>query len=131
MSQSANERLAAEHLRWHINCLIKVAKSLVTILEIPSFSDVRSADHVLLNLWQSDILEEYEAYRQPTEREIGSRIRQTRRLFKSLKDHTHEKIDWKILDEWKHAWDSCLNYRFKLKKEARENYQISLKKNQT
>lgn len=130
--KAARQTVAAEDLRWHIDCLIKVAKSLVTILDIPSFSDVRSADDILLNLWETDILGEYEArppYQQPTHREFRGRIRQNQRLFKSLKDHTDEKIDWKYLDNWKDAWDACKEPRDKLKGEAQEILSNKLKEN--
>lgn len=129
--KKAREVVAAEDLRWHRDCLIKIAESLVTILDIPSFSDVRSADNILLNLWETDILGEYDRlpYKQPTRREIRRRIRQNQRLFKSLQDHTRGKIDWKVLDNWKASWNKCKEDRDKLKEEAQKTLSNELEKN--
>ncbi len=119
--KKARETVAAEELRKHIDYLVKLARSLVDVLDVPSFSDKRSANDVLHNLWQSDILGEREAelgYRRPTKREISRTTHHNLLLFKSLQDHSREKIDWKALDNWKAAWDACQGGRDKLKEEA-------------
>lgn len=118
---AARQTVAAEDLRWHRDCLIKVAESLVTILDIPSFSDVRTADDILLDLWKTDILRERQgilAY--PTKREIDRTRYRNEMLFDSLQNHTHGKIDWRVLDNWKAAWNKCKEDRDKLKKEAQK-----------
>jgi len=132
--KAARQTVAAEHLRWHIDCLIKLAKSLVDVLNVPSFSDKRSANDILLILLQTDILGEYEAYgqgyyRQLTEREIHRIRHKNQKLLKSLQDHTYEKVDWKALDNWKAAWDACREGRDKLKQDAQEILPDKLKQN--
>lgn len=121
--KGARQTVATEDLRWHFDCLIKVAESLVTTLDIPSFSDVRTAEDILLNLWEKNIIGENEArlsYKQPTQREINSRRRKNQRLFKSLQDHTYAKINYMTLDKWEAAWNRCKESRDKLKEETQE-----------
>lgn len=121
--KKAREAVAAEELRKHINYLVKLARSLLDVLDVSSFSDKRSANDVLHNLWQSDILGEWETelgHRQPTKREISRTTYHNLLLFRSLQDHSREKVDWEALPNWKAAWDACQVGRDKLKEEARD-----------
>jgi len=36
-------------------------------------------------------------------------LRYNQSLLSSLKEHTHEKVRWAALDEWKQAWDGCID----------------------
>jgi len=126
-SQSRNELkavrkdVAAEEFRKHLQCLIKLAQSLVNALGIPGPDEMLSGKEVLLSLWRSDIAGEYGAYGLP---DVGGRfqgpeihLRQNQMLFESLKDHTREKR-WDALNEWECSWDKCIRIFGKLRKEA-------------
>ena len=128
--KAARQTVAAEEFRKHMDYLIKLAQSLVSGLDVPSFSDKRNADDVLLHLWQSDILGEYgsrPAYRPPTEREIDRTRCRNEMLLESLQNHTHEKVDWKNLSKWKDAWNACREYRLELRDEGKGILENSLK----
>lgn len=113
--KKAREVVAAEELRWHINCLDKVAQSLLDILEFPSYEDKRQASDVINYLFQHDILRESDDYilrKAQTIKRIGY---QNKMLFNSLRAHTREKVKWSLLDDWKHAWDLLIEGRDKLR----------------
>lgn len=129
--KAARKDVAVEEFRNHLHCLIKLAQRLVTTLDIPSSSSTVRANEVLHYLWQTDIVGEYGAYGLRTvpprpdpgmewsfPREIC--CRQNKILFKSLKDHTHVKVDWQALEKWKHSWDTCIEVQDKLKEKAHE-----------
>jgi hypothetical protein len=41
-------------------------------------------------------------------------------LFKSLRDHTERKVPWQVLNTWKEARNSCVEYIIKIRKEISE-----------
>lgn len=119
--KAVRKDVAAEEFRKHLQCLIKLAQSLVNALGIPGPNETLSAKGVLLNLWRRDIVGEYGAYGSGKLQTYGSEtcVRQNQMLFESLKDHTREKR-WNALNEWEQAWDNCIQIFSKLRKEARE-----------
>jgi hypothetical protein len=119
--KAARKDVAAEEFRNHLHCLIKLAESLLNTLDIPSSPNTTtSAEEVLLNLWQRDIVGEYGAYGLSSGKPETIRIlRQNQMLFKSLRDHTHEK-DWQAFNEWGNSWDTCIRVLAKLRGEARK-----------
>jgi hypothetical protein len=104
-------RIAAEAFHEHLNDLIRLAEALSNHLSLPSGSyDIRSAEQHLSNLWHTSILEESKPYALP-QADCNRQIRSTENvnlmIFKSLQDHTHERVPWQALEEWKKAWDRC------------------------
>jgi len=113
--EAARFRVAAEAFHEHLNDLIRLAEALINHLDTPRWlDDLGTSEQHLLNLFQTNILE---ADRQ---RQIRSTERLNLMIFKSLQDHTHEKVRWEALDEWKKAWDSCRSISNKLRPEAQE-----------
>jgi len=111
----ARKEVAGVEFRNHLDCLTRLAEFLVNALDIPAPSrDPISGEDVLHSLWQRDILKEYSVYGPPeivhgevVRYSSETCLRQNLILFKSLQVHTHEKVDWKILDEWQNTRDVC------------------------
>ena len=113
--EAARFRVMAEAFHEHLNDLIRLAEALINHLSLPSGpNDARSAEEHLSNLWEKGISQ---ADRQ---RQIRSTKRLNLMIFKALQDHTHEKVRWQALDEWKKAWDTCKGALEKLREEANE-----------
>jgi len=110
--KAARRDVATEELRKHLNSLVDFAELLVDRLGIPeSPNEMRDADKVFVQLWQTDIYRELEAHRlnRITMPKRQRRIfRQNQMLFKSLQDHTRDEVNWEVLREWREAWDSCI-----------------------
>jgi len=122
--EAARFRVMAEAFHEHLNDLIRLAEALINHLSLPSrHDDTPSAQQHLSNLWQTSILEEskpYARYQADRNRQIRSTERLNLMIFKSLQDHTHEKVRWQALEEWGEAWDTCRKDLIKLREEAYE-----------
>ncbi|OGO30303.1 MAG: hypothetical protein A2Z29_09520 [Chloroflexi bacterium RBG_16_56_11] len=117
-------RIAAEAFHEHLNDLIKLAEALRNHLSLPSESyDTRSAEQHLSNLWYTNILEELKPYAL-SQADYNRQKRSTERvnliIFKSLQDHTNEKVPWQALEEWKKAWGNCGSIFSMLRPEVQE-----------
>jgi hypothetical protein len=78
-----------------------------------------NADGVLDRLWMRNIQGELEPF--PTSSEERERVvRRNKMLFKSLQDHTREKVRWEALEEWKQARNSTVEYSEELRLKATE-----------
>jgi len=122
--EAARFRVAAEAFHEHLNDLIRLAQALINHLSLPSGpNDYRNAEQHLSDLWQRSILEEpkpYAGYQADRNRQIRSTEHLNLMIFKSLQDHTHEKVRWQALGEWEKAWDTCKEELAKFREEARE-----------
>ena len=121
--EAARFRVMAEAFHEHLNDLIRLAEALINHLSLPSGpNDARSAEEHLSNLWEKGILEStrYGLSQADRQRQIRSTKRLNLMIFKALQDHTHEKVRWQALDEWKKAWDTCKGALEKLREEANE-----------
>ena len=106
--KQARVNVATEAFSEHIDHLIKLAVRLTDLGAPTSSIETRRADDVLRQLLEMSILGEvYESSQADSKRKIQRNYRQNTRLLESLQDHTHEKVRWQALDEWKKAWDSC------------------------
>ena len=124
--KAARKDVAAEEFRNHLVTLIKLAQLLVRTLDklpLPSLNPV-SAQEILRNLLQEDIAGEYGVYGRP-EVVRGAEtyppetcLRQNQILLEALQSHTHEKIDWQILKQWKDTWDDCTRTQGQLRQET-------------
>ncbi len=126
-------RVAAEAFHEHVNSLIRLAEALSNHLFLLPIGpdEARSAEQNLSNLWQTNILEESELYtlsQANRVRQIRSNERLNSMIFNSLQEHTHEKIRWQALDEWKKSWDSCRELFNNLEIEGRKDIMYILKK---
>ena len=121
--KAARVNVAGELFREHLNSLIKLARFLADHLTIPSSPiDTRKADTFLSGLWETDIIGQLEHQRrlETDSRERGHIARQNRMLFTSLQEHTHGKVQWQVFNEWRQAWDNCVQVLAELHKEARK-----------
>lgn len=127
--KAARKDVAVDEFRNHLASLVKLAEFLVKALDIPEPSPHPiGAKEVLHNLWQQDIVGEYGAYGLLSRDEVSysrrsdtwNRLRQNQLLFQSLRDHTHGKVDWEILDQWGNARDECTRAQVELREEASE-----------
>lgn len=104
--------VAEEEFKQHLNHLTKVAEFLVDNLSIPpSPNTIKNAEYVLSRLWQHEIIVQPDpgmTSKVSKKRQTQRIVRQNQLLFKSLKDHTREKIRWEALNEWKFAWDNSI-----------------------
>ena len=118
--EAARFRVAAEAFHEHLNDLIRLAESLVSTLHVPEMlRGLDSADEALDQLWMRNIQGELEPF--PSSSDERERVvRRNKMLFKSLQDHTREKVRWQALEEWKQAWNNTLEYSKELRLEATE-----------
>jgi hypothetical protein len=118
--EAARFRVAAEAFHEHLNDLIRLAESLVNTIQIPEMlRGLDSADEALDRLWMRKIQGEYELF--PNSSDKNERIvRRNKMLFKSLQEHTREKVRWESLEEWKRARNIAVEYSKKLQLQATE-----------
>jgi len=116
--EAARFRVAAEAFLEHLNYLIRLAESLVIALPVPKMlRGLNNADEVLDHLWIRNIHGEVERF--PTSRDGKERlVWRNKMLFKSLQDHTREKVRWEALEEWKQARNNTAKYSEELRLEA-------------
>jgi hypothetical protein len=69
-------------------------------------------------LWKTDIRKEHRGSLGTTqERQI---MRENKMLFRSLQDHTREKVRWQAFEEWKEALAGYISHCSSLRAEARQ-----------
>jgi hypothetical protein len=118
--EAARFRVAAEAFHEHLNDLVRLAESLVSTLQMPEMlRGLNSADEALDRLWMRNIQGEYELF--PSSSDKNERIvRRNKMLFKSLQEHTREKVRWESLEEWKQARNIAVGYSKELRLQAVE-----------
>jgi len=115
---AARFRVAAEAFHEHLNDLIRLAESLVSTLHVPKMlRGLSNADEILDQLWMRNIQGELEPF--PSSSDKRERVVwRNKMLFKSLQDHTREKVRWEALEEWKQAWNNAVQYSKELQLKA-------------
>ena len=116
-------RVAAEAFHEHIDDLIRLAESLVSTLHVPEMLRwLDNADEALDRFWMRNIQVELEPSptSQPTSGERERVVRRNKMLFKSLQEHTREKVRWEALEDWKQARNNAVQYSKELRLEATE-----------
>jgi hypothetical protein len=118
--QAARFRVAAEAFHEHLNDLIRLAESLVSALHVPEMlRGLNSVDEALDQLWMRNIEGQLEPF--PTSSVERERVVwRNKMLFKSLQDHTREKVRWNALEEWKQARNNAVQYSQELRLGATE-----------
>jgi len=125
--KEARKVVAAEEFRIHLACLVKLAEALVKALAIPEPTrpPISAEENLRILLWESNILwesdiaREYGIYGPAGTSGSWNYLRQNQILFKSLQSHTHEKVDWQMLEQWKKTWDECIRVQDVLRQKAR------------
>jgi hypothetical protein len=89
-----------------------------------SLSEQRDAESVLNDAWKADLDSLLNSHGGRDFRDDAQKqqevVRHGRILLKALQDHTRDKVRWEVLDEWKEAWNSCIQKLIKLRAEATE-----------
>jgi hypothetical protein len=115
----ARSDVAAEEFRRHLNDLASLARSLVDSLYTPPpMYEIGNAAELLERLWKTDIRKEPVPYL--GEKEERRMVRQDKMLFKSLQDHTREKVRWQALEEWKQILTGYIQHCKVLRSKALE-----------
>jgi len=120
---AARREVAADEFRRHLDSLTQLAQLLARSLGVPtSIRDRRDAESVLDDVWKAGLDSVLESYRRQDHGEGESKqreaVRQGRMLLRALQDHTHGKVRWEALDEWKKAWDTSIKKLAELGAEA-------------
>ncbi len=111
--KDARVHVAADIFRNHVDELIRIIDLLANVLDIPTVRNIKMhADEYLNFLWEKDYKEKmnYAPTHIVDQRERKRFIRDYQILLKSLEYHTREKVHWKSLENWKAAWNKCLDY---------------------
>ena len=110
--KQARIQVATDLFREHLQQIIGLAQGLVNdIPESITPGETRDAETVIddiLARWISTDADEgvlVTSSQQDVERARRRSIRQNQMLFRSLRDHTREKVDWRVLEVWKRGWD--------------------------
>ncbi len=108
--KAARVGVATEELKKHIDQLVDTAKSITIGLGIPpTLETTIKSDEQINFIWEQKYTEEAQRLKKREDaRERRQYIRECNMLLTSLKDHTVEKIDWGVLDQWKKGWDKCI-----------------------
>lgn len=118
--EAARFRVAAEAFHEHLNDLVRLAESLVSTLQMPEMlRGLNSADEALAQLWMRNIQGEYELFSGSGDKSERV-VRRNKMLFKSLQEHTREKVQWESLEEWKQARNIAVGYSKELRLQAIE-----------
>lgn len=118
--EDARKEVVAQEYRIHLDLLSRMANFLLDSLLIPHpLTDLRRADEVISQFLEKDFYQDQPSF----ELRLGDQqrdkrvIRMNELLFKSLRDHTERKVPWQVLNTWKEARNSCVEYIIKIKKE--------------
>jgi hypothetical protein len=112
--QQVRMQVAAEEFRVHMEDLVLLAEALVNGINVlPSTYDRRDSKAVLEVIWQKELSRESKAdvpggYSNDEGRRERQVLRRNRLMFESLKEHTRDKVRWKVLEDWEKAWNECV-----------------------
>lgn len=129
--KAARTQVATEAFREHLESIIHLAEVVVDYLpESITFYEEKEASKVLAEIWMRDINKVPKSslpFRQRQEKDQRRIVRKNQMLFQSLKDHTHEKVRWQVLEDWKRDWNACVGILEQLRDEARKTVMTILK----
>lgn len=109
--KQARIQVATDLFDEHLQQIVGLAQGLVNDMpESMTPLETRDAETVISDIlarWISSEAEERVCLipgQQEAERAQRRSLRQNQMLFRSLRDHTREKVDWRVLEEWKGGW---------------------------
>jgi hypothetical protein len=118
--QAVRFRVAAEAFHEHLNDLVKLAESLIDVLQVPkTLRELGAVEEDLDQLWIRYLEAKHEPFPASSVEEERV-IRRNRLLLESLQSHTREKVRWEALEEWKQSWNNAAQYSQKLRSKATE-----------
>lgn len=120
----ARVQVATEAFRDHVDYIISLTEVLINHLsQSMMFYETRDAEKALSDIFMRDIPEQSTPtipFRSKPEKEQQRIARQNEMIFQSLKNHTHEKVQWQVLEKWKQDWNTCRDTLAELRAESRE-----------
>ena len=109
--KQARIQVATDLFDEHLQQIVGLAQGLVNDMpESMTPLETRDAETVISDILARWIFSEAEERvclipgQQEAERAQRRSLRQNQMLFRSLRDHTREKVDWRVLEEWKGGW---------------------------
>ena len=97
----------------HVTDLTELVEVIVDGLPpFPMLTHLKRADEVLTGLLTRDLGKKDSPEGSSDSRSTRKErhlLRYNQSLLSSLKEHTHEKVRWAALEEWKQAWDGCID----------------------
>lgn len=120
--KKARQDVAARAFSEHIDILVRLAESLIRILQVPESScGLDNADEALDRFWITDILGSEESPLSQSVGDHGKRVVwRNKLLFKSLQEHTRGRVRWQALEEWKEARNNAVRHSGELLSDAIE-----------
>lgn len=112
--KEARREVAAAEFYKHKESLIRLADEFAKHLDTPASPDNSvDAEQYLDIFWKSHLSSENQfanitVSTDNNDREIKRVVRRNLMLFQALKNHTHGEVNWRVLDEWKQAWNGCI-----------------------
>ncbi len=111
--KQARIQVATELFNEHLEHIVRLAEALVNRMpESVTLLETRDAGTIIddiLTTWTSSEAEEFVSViplQQEIEKAQRRNFRQNEMLFRSLRDHTREKVDWQVLEKWKGGWNT-------------------------
>jgi hypothetical protein len=111
--KQARIQVATSLFSEHLEYMVRLAEALVNNMpETMTPFDVRDAETVvndILAMFISNKPEEpisVTLLEQQTAKAQRRILRQNEMLFRSLRDHTREGVDWQVLEKWKAGWNT-------------------------
>jgi plasmid stability protein len=124
----ARTEVAAEEFRYHLEDLIALAQVFVGFLHnLMPVTNIDNADEILEMVWKQDIRKEHRTFSGIIEEE--QIMRENKMLFRSLQDHTREKVRWQAFEEWKESLARYISHSRSLRAEARQVVENILNQN--
>jgi hypothetical protein len=125
--KQARIQVATDLFNEHLQQIVGLAQGLVN--DIPESiipGDTRDAETVISDIlarWISSEADELVSLiprQQENERAQRRGLRQNQMLFRSLRDHTRENVDWRVLEDWKLGWNKSRAAMEALRSKAEE-----------
>ena len=119
--KEARRDVAAQAFGEHINVLVRFTESFIHALGIPrTLRALCNSDTVLDHFWTTYALgKEYSSTSESVSHRTERLAWRNKMLFKSLQEHTRDKVRWQALEEWKDARNNAAKHSRELQKEAR------------
>lgn len=111
--KEARKEVAVEEFKEHLKVLVSLAQSIIASLRIPTPMETASFSEIDQPWMENKPKDDWDI---PTQLVY----KRKERLFQSLLEHTQEKIDWQLLEDWKQAKVDFNNRIKTLHSEARE-----------
>jgi exonuclease VII small subunit len=113
--KQARIQVATNLFSEHLEHIVRLAEALVNHMpESMTPLEGRDAETVVNDILTMCIASETEEsvsiipLQQETEKAQRRIFRQNAVLFRSLRDHTREKVDWQVLEKWKTGWNTSM-----------------------